>query len=128
MTGFGATIAKENYDKGVINTLSLFLRSGTTEKELLDKGFSKDYIEKAKELAQLTEADGGILFAHWGCKGTIGASGLIKNSLEASGLPTIILDGDGCNPANTSDGQVSTRIQAYMEMLKEAKSHDTLCL
>ena len=46
MTGFGATIAKENYDKGVINTLSLFLRSGTTEKE----GFSKDYIEKAKEL------------------------------------------------------------------------------
>ena len=35
MTGFGATIAKENYDKGVINTLSLFLRSGTTEKELL---------------------------------------------------------------------------------------------
>ena len=50
MTGFGATIAKENYDKGVINTLSLFLRSGTTEKELLDKGFSKDYIEKAKEL------------------------------------------------------------------------------
>ena len=46
MTGFGATIAKENYDKGVINTLSLFLRSGTTEKELLDK----DYIEKAKEL------------------------------------------------------------------------------
>lgn len=85
-------------------------------------------IEKAKELAQLTEADGGILFAHWGCKGTIGASGLIKNSLEASGLPTIILDGDGCNPANTSDGQVSTRLQAYMEMLKEAKSHDTLCL
>ncbi len=50
MTGFGATIAKENYDKGVINTLSLFLRSGTTEKELPDKGFSKDYIEKAKEL------------------------------------------------------------------------------
>ena len=76
----------------------------------------------------MTEADGGILFAHWGCKGTIGASGLIKNSLEASGLPTIILDGDGCNLANTSDGQVSTRLQAYMEMLKEAKSHDTLCL
>ena len=40
----------------------------------------------------------------------------------------MVLDGDGCNPANTSDGQVSTRLQAYMEMLKEAKSHDTLCL
>ena len=50
-----------------------------------------------------------VLFAHWGCKGTIGASSLIKQSLEKTGLPTMILDGDGCNPANTSDGQVSTQ-------------------
>ena len=78
-------------------------------------------IEKAKELAKLTEVDGGILFAHWGCKGTIGASSLIKGSLEKAGLPTIILDGDGCNPANTSDGQVSTRLQAFLEMLEEGR-------
>lgn len=56
---------------------------------------------------------------------------LIKNSLESAGLPTMILDGDGCNPANTSDGQVSTRLQAFVEMLeegKEEKKHDTLRL
>ena len=76
-------------------------------------------IEKAKELARLTDADGSILFAHWGCKGTIGASTLIKRELENDGIPTMVLDGDGCNPANTSDGQVSTRLQAFMEMLKE---------
>ena len=76
-------------------------------------------IEMAERLAKITNADGGILFAHWGCKGTIGASGLIKSSLEAAGLPTMILDGDGCNPANTSDGQVSTRLQAFVEMLEE---------
>lgn len=78
-------------------------------------------IEKAKELAKLTGVDGGILFAHWGCKGTIGSSSLIKSSLEKAGLPTIILDGDGCNPANTSDGQVSTRLQAFLEMLEEGR-------
>jgi len=33
--------------------------------------------DKAEKLAKQTDADGGILFAHWGCKGTIGASGLI---------------------------------------------------
>ncbi len=33
----------------------------------------------------------------------------------------MILDGDGCNPANTSDGQVSTRLQAFIEMLEKAK-------
>lgn len=79
-------------------------------------------IENAKVLAKETEADGGILFAHWGCKGTIGASSLIKSSLEEAGLPTMILDGDGCNPANTSDGQVSTRLQAFIEMLEKGKS------
>lgn len=76
-------------------------------------------IEKAKKLARLTDADGSILFAHWGCKGTIGASTLIKRELENDGIPTMVLDGDGCNPANTSDGQVPTRLQAFMEMLKE---------
>lgn len=78
-------------------------------------------IQVAEKLAKETQADGGILFAHWGCKGTIGASSLIKSSLEAAGLPTMILDGDGCNPANTSDGQVSTRLQAFMEMLEKGK-------
>ena len=29
-------------------------------------------IEMAERLAKITNADGGILFAHWGCKGTIG--------------------------------------------------------
>ena len=33
----------------------------------------------------------------------------------------MVLDGDGCNPANSSDGQVSTRLQAYLEMLAESK-------
>ena len=69
----------------------------------------------------ITESDGAVLFAHWGCKGTIGASSLIKQSLEKTGLPTMILDGDGCNPANTSDGQVSTRLQAFVEMLEKGK-------
>ena len=37
----------------------------------------------------------------------------------------MILDGDGCNPANTSDGQVSTRLQAFVEMLEERKGGST---
>ena len=74
-------------------------------------------IEEAKKLADTVAADGSILFTHWGCKNTIGASGLIKKSLEENGIPTMILDGDGCNPANASDGQISTRLQAFVEML-----------
>ena len=76
-------------------------------------------IEEAKELADTVGAAGAVLFAHWGCKNTIGASSLIKRSLEWEGLPTMVLDGDGCNPANASDGQISTRLQAFVEMLGE---------
>ena len=81
-------------------------------------GSVTERIEKDIELAELTGADGGVLFAHWGCKNTIGASGLIKDAMENAGFPTMILDGDGCNPANTSDGQVATRLQAFLEMLE----------
>ncbi len=95
-------------------------------------GSVKQRIDEARNgLPELTEADGAVLFAHWGCKGTIGASSLIKSSLENAGLPTMILDGDGCNPANSSDGQVSTRLQAYLEMLQKVRrknSHDILRL
>lgn len=82
-------------------------------------GRVEEKLQAEKELARLTGADGGILFAHWGCKEIIGASELIKEALEKAGLPTMVLNGDGCNPVNTSDGQASTRLQAFVEMLKE---------
>lgn len=81
-------------------------------------------LQRDIELAELTGADGGIVFAHWGCKNIIGASGLIKNAMEDAGFPTMILDGDGCNPVNSSDGQIATRLQAYCEMLEKNKGAD----
>ena len=33
----------------------------------------------------------------------------------------LILDGDGCDRSNTGNGQMSTRIQAFLEMLEERK-------
>jgi benzoyl-CoA reductase/2-hydroxyglutaryl-CoA dehydratase subunit BcrC/BadD/HgdB len=77
-------------------------------------------IENALKTARLTNSDGAVIFAHWGCKATLGASKLMKDALEAEGLPALILDGDACAPANTGDGQLATRLEAFLEML-EAK-------
>nr|MBP8990252.1 2-hydroxyacyl-CoA dehydratase [Clostridia bacterium] len=55
---------------------------------------------------------------HWGCKNTLGSSRLIKQALEESGLLTLVLDGDGCDPANNSDGQMATRLDAFLELLE----------
>ena len=31
--------------------------------------------------------------------------------------PVLLLDGDGCDRANTMDGQTATRLDAFLEML-----------
>ena len=82
-------------------------------------GSVDERIERALEMADKTKADGVIVFAHWGCKGTLGASQLIKSSLENKGLPVLVLDGDACDPANSNDGQTATRIEAFLELLEE---------
>ncbi|MDI6619543.1 MAG: 2-hydroxyacyl-CoA dehydratase family protein [Clostridiales bacterium] len=80
-------------------------------------GNPKGRILQAINMAKRTGADGAVIFAHWGCKATIGAAQIIKKALENEGLPTLILDGDGCDPSNSSDGQIATRLGAFLEML-----------
>lgn len=77
--------------------------------------------QRALEAAELTKADGIVVFAHWGCKGTLGASQLFKRTFEDVGYPTLILDGDIGDPTNCSDGQMATRFGAYLEMLEDRR-------
>lgn len=84
-------------------------------------GPAEGRIEAARRLIRDTQAEGAVVFTHWGCKTTLGASGLIRDALEADGIPTIVLDGDGCDPSNSSDGQMTTRMEAFIEMLKEKR-------
>jgi benzoyl-CoA reductase/2-hydroxyglutaryl-CoA dehydratase subunit BcrC/BadD/HgdB len=86
-----------------------------------------DRIRYALQMANVTGADGAIIFAHWGCKVTLGASKMLKQGLEERGIPAIILDGNGASPAATGDGQIRTRMEAFLEML-EASSDDSLYL
>ena len=81
-------------------------------------GSPSDRINNALDIARLTGADGAAVFAHMGCKATIGAARLMRGAIEKAGLPAVILDGDACSPANTGDGQLATRLGAFIEMLE----------
>lgn len=76
--------------------------------------------ERLLEMAKKLRADGVVYFCHWGCKQTLGGAALTKERLEAAGYPVLILDGDGCDRNNVNDGQMSTRVQAFLEMLEQS--------
>lgn len=78
-------------------------------------------VERIKHLADTCDADGVVVFCHWGCKETLGASQLIKHELEKEGYPVLVLDGDGSNRANCAEGQTATRMGAFLEMLEKNK-------
>lgn len=75
-------------------------------------------VEAALRTAKQAGADGAIVFCHWGCKQTMGLSQLAKQAFEAEGLPTLVLDGDGCDSRNVADGQMVTRVNAFLEQLE----------
>ena len=87
-------------------------------------GPARRRVERIRTLAEATGADGVVCFCHWGCKETMGASQLAKRELEAVGLPVLVLDGDGCHRANNAEGQASTRMGAFLEMLRTRRGEE----
>lgn len=76
-------------------------------------------VAAAVEAARSLQVDGVVCFCHWGCKQTMGLSAVFKRELDAAGFPTLILNGDGCDRRNASDGQTATRLNAFLEMLEK---------
>ena len=47
-----------------------------------------------------------------------GGSILLKEKMQELGIPMLILDGDGIDRRNSHDGQIRTRLEAFLEMLE----------
>ncbi|HOA36613.1 MAG TPA: 2-hydroxyacyl-CoA dehydratase family protein [Bacillota bacterium] len=87
----------------------------------LNNGGGERRVNAAVKYAKALKADGVLIFCHWGCKQTQGLSQFAKEVLEKEGFPTLILDGDGCDTRNVSDGQMVTRVKAFLEQLEGVK-------
>ena len=73
-------------------------------------------------LADMLKPDAVIQFCHWGCKQSSGGSLLLKERMQEMGIPMLILDGDGIDRRNSHDGQIKTRLEAFLEMLDSDQS------
>ena len=90
-------------------------------RRLLESGYNggaERRVRRSLDMARRLNADGVVYFCHWGCKQTSGAAQYAKRTLEDAGFPTLVLDGDGCDSGNVNDGQMLTRLQAFLEQLE----------
>lgn len=104
-----------------LDTLDIEKPFNSLAKKLLSNPMRGDVNNRANHILKMAKklnADGVVYFNHWGCKNTLGGANLTKDLLEEHGIPTITLDGDGCDRNNVNDGQMLTRLQAFLEILE----------
>ena len=98
-------------------------------RKLIHNLYNGSYDHKAQMVSRLADElspDAVIQFCHWGCKQSSGGSLILKEAFQKKGIPMLILDGDGIDRRNSHDGQIKTRLEAFLEMLDEGTQNRRL--
>ncbi|MEY8001410.1 2-hydroxyacyl-CoA dehydratase subunit D [Clostridium sp. Mt-5] len=74
-------------------------------------------IQNIIKIAENFKADGVINLCSFGCKECSGGTMLLKKALKQKNIPYLSIDGDSVDRRNAHEGQVKTRIEAFMEIL-----------
>ena len=75
-------------------------------------------IDHLKKLATEYKIDGAINPCHWGCRQGTGARGMIQDGLKEIGIPVLNLEVDCIDTRNFAEGQLKTRIEAFLETIE----------
>jgi benzoyl-CoA reductase/2-hydroxyglutaryl-CoA dehydratase subunit BcrC/BadD/HgdB len=78
-----------------------------------------------RHLSAAYKVDGAVNPCHWGCRQGTGARGLVQASLQEIGIPVVNLEVDCVDTRNFAEGQLRTRLEAFMEMLRANPSART---
>ncbi|OGR04674.1 MAG: hypothetical protein A2284_17320 [Deltaproteobacteria bacterium RIFOXYA12_FULL_61_11] len=73
------------------------------------------------DLVRRYRVDGVINPCHFGCKQGTGSRGLIERGLRRAEVPVLNLEVDCIDSRNFSEGQVRTRLQAFVELLLQRR-------
>ncbi len=74
-------------------------------------------IERLRHVAKDYQVDGAINPTQWGCRQGSGSRGLIADGLRKDGVPVLNLEVDCIDPRSFAEGQLKTRLEAFVEML-----------
>jgi len=79
-------------------------------------------LNHVRHLSTAYKIDGAVNPCHWGCRQGTGARGLIQAGLKEIGIPVVNLEVDCVDTRNFAEGQLRTRLEAFMEMLRTSPS------
>ncbi len=82
----------------------------------------KRRIGRMQELARTYRIHGAVNPCHWGCRQGAGARGLMQQGLTEVGVPVLNLEVDCVDPRTFAEGQLRTRLEAFVEMLENRPS------
>ncbi|GJQ59215.1 MAG: 2-hydroxyacyl-CoA dehydratase [Candidatus Scalindua sp. AMX11] len=78
-------------------------------------------LDVIKMLSKKYHANGIIAFSTWGCRRNNAAIPTIKKEMNREGYPLLNLDGDCVDDSSYMSGQITTRIEGFLEMLGARK-------
>ncbi len=94
-------------------------------RRMLDVPLVRSVPERVEHLigqARAYSVDGAINPCNWGCRQGAGARGLIERGLGDAGVPVLNLEVDCIDPRSFSEGQLRTRVEAFIEMLSTRRA------
>jgi benzoyl-CoA reductase/2-hydroxyglutaryl-CoA dehydratase subunit BcrC/BadD/HgdB len=78
---------------------------------------TSERIAHMQMLAREYKLDGAINPCHWGCRQGTGVRGLTTKGLKDVNVPVLNLEIDCVDSRNLAQGQIETRLEAFVEML-----------
>ena len=79
-------------------------------------------VEHIRQMVERYEIDAVINPCHWGCRQGTGTRGLVQGGLQEHDIPVLNLEVDCVDARQFAEGQVRTRLEAFVEMLGQRRT------
>ena len=81
---------------------------------------AEERIANMRRLARLYRVDGVLNPCQWGCRQGAGIRGLVETGMGEIGVPVLNLEVDCVDTRSFAEGQLRTRLEAFVEMLEDS--------
>ena len=119
--GDQVTLAYDDFDLDYMEPLDTSRPLQALARKMILNIYNGDFrrkVEAIEGFVSTYKPDGVVQFCHWGCRQSSGGTMLLKDKMKELGVPMLVLDGDAIDRRNCPDGQIRTRFEAFLEILR----------